>query len=125
MPQQAAGRRARGQSEASGHPPGLKRKDAQEVGIPTGNPKSIIDVYNEVEFAEWYNEVEDGLLETSYDEYQYARASKTIFNEGPLQSSIAPILTFLLCPDHASMSFRRQNPTLMRSCLIPLPPSTS
>jgi len=36
--------------------------------------KSVSDISNELEFARWYNEIEDGLLEASYEEYQYAQS---------------------------------------------------
>lgn len=65
------GRRARGQSEASSLLPGFKsKKIVEEFGTAARKPNSIVDIHNELEFSQWYNEVGDSLLETSYDEYQ-------------------------------------------------------
>ena len=70
MSRRVAGR-ARGQSEASSLFPGSKgKKNFEEFGKTSQKPRSIVDIGNELEFSQWYNEVEGSLLETSYDEYQ-------------------------------------------------------
>lgn len=37
--------------------------------IPDGL-ESFTDIKNELEFVQWYNDIEGSLLEASYDEYQ-------------------------------------------------------
>lgn len=65
MRQEAAGRRARRQTA----PP--KPKQVGGIQSVPGESASIAKLENELEFSKWYNDVEDGLLEASYGEYQY------------------------------------------------------
>jgi hypothetical protein len=79
MPQSTAGQRARRKTAPSGPPKEFKvqtREAAEE--LPEGI-ESITDVKNELDFVEWYSEVENGLLDSSYDEYQYAEKTIPIF----------------------------------------------
>ncbi|RDH30469.1 Sec34-like family-domain-containing protein [Aspergillus welwitschiae] len=70
MRQQAAGQRSRRQTAPSGRALEQKVKEATELETIPDGVDSITDVRNELEFAQWYNEVEESLLEASYDEYQ-------------------------------------------------------
>lgn len=72
MPRRGRKQRARGQTEPSGPPPPvLKAGDVEDVDIPAKKKsKTLEDIHNELEFSQWYTEVEDDLLEASYDEYQ-------------------------------------------------------
>lgn len=65
MGQETAKRRARRQTA----PP--KPKQVGGFQSVPDESKSIPKLENELEFSKWYNEVEDGLLEASYGEYQY------------------------------------------------------
>lgn len=40
--------------------------------------ESRTDVKNELDFVQWYSEIENDLLESSYDEYQYAENSSDV-----------------------------------------------
>lgn len=64
MRKDATARRARRQTVPS-KPKPVEAADAPE------DPTSIATLQNELEFSKWYYEVEDDLLEASYDEYQY------------------------------------------------------
>lgn len=69
MPQQPAGR-SRRQTVPSRPAQQFKVQEAQEIEAEPEGLDAIADIHNELDFIEWYNEVEDSLLETSYDEYQ-------------------------------------------------------
>ncbi|RMJ27429.1 golgi complex component [Aspergillus sp. HF37] len=64
MRQEAATRRARRQTAPS------KTKTVEAADAPPDNSTSVANLQNELEFSKWYSEVEDDLLEASYDEYQ-------------------------------------------------------
>ena len=70
MSRRVAKQRLRGQSEASSLRPDFQFKGNKEAKLPVEKPKPIDQVQNELEFSQWYNEAEDGLLEASYDGYQ-------------------------------------------------------
>ncbi|PYI34179.1 Sec34-domain-containing protein [Aspergillus indologenus CBS 114.80] len=70
MRQQAAGQRSRRQTAPSGPPVDIKAKVIDEHETIPDGLESFTDIKNELEFAQWYNDVEDNLLEASYDEYQ-------------------------------------------------------
>ncbi|PYI10179.1 Sec34-domain-containing protein [Aspergillus sclerotiicarbonarius CBS 121057] len=70
MRQQAAGQRSRRQTAPSGPALEQKVKEATELETIPDSLDSITDIRNELEFAQWYGEVEESLLEASYDEYQ-------------------------------------------------------
>lgn len=65
MHKEPARRRARRQTA----PP--KPKQTGEIKAIPDNSASIAKLENELEFSNWYNEVEEDLLEASYGEYQY------------------------------------------------------
>ncbi|THC99010.1 hypothetical protein EYZ11_001484 [Aspergillus tanneri] len=73
MRQQATGRRSRRQTAPSHPPQALQAKEAQEVETVPEDLDALTDIHNELDFIEWYNEVEDSLLETSYDEYHLSQ----------------------------------------------------
>lgn len=68
MRQEAAARRARRQTAPS------KTKPVEAADAPPDESTSVANLQNELDFSKWYNEVEDDLLEASYDEYQYETA---------------------------------------------------
>ncbi|PWY83926.1 golgi complex component Cog3 [Aspergillus eucalypticola CBS 122712] len=70
MRQQAAGQRSRRQTAPSGRALEQKVKEATQLETIPDDVDSVTDIRNELEFAQWYNEVEESLLEASYDEYQ-------------------------------------------------------
>ncbi|RAL15468.1 Golgi transport complex subunit COG3 [Aspergillus homomorphus CBS 101889] len=70
MRQQAAGQRSRRQTAPSGPPVDLKAKVINEQETIPDGLESFTDIKNELEFAQWYDDVEDSLLSASYDEYQ-------------------------------------------------------
>lgn len=70
MRQENAGRRSRRQTVPSRPPLEITGKKTEEAEAVPDGLESIGDIHNELEFAEWYNELEDSLLESSYDEYQ-------------------------------------------------------
>ncbi|PYH40433.1 Golgi transport complex subunit COG3 [Aspergillus saccharolyticus JOP 1030-1] len=70
MRQQAAGQRSRRQTAPSGPPVDIKAKVIDEHETILDGLESVTDIKNELEFAQWYTDVEDSLLEASYDEYQ-------------------------------------------------------
>ncbi|OJI85209.1 hypothetical protein ASPTUDRAFT_54868 [Aspergillus tubingensis CBS 134.48] len=70
MRQKAAGQRSRRQTAPSGRALEQKVKEATELEMIPDGVDSVTDIRNELEFAQWYNEVEESLLEASYDEYQ-------------------------------------------------------
>lgn len=70
MRQKAAGQRSRRQTAPSGRALELKVREATELETIPDSLDSITDIHNELEFAQWYSEVEESLLEASYDEYQ-------------------------------------------------------
>ncbi|KAL3453774.1 Sec34-like family-domain-containing protein [Aspergillus insuetus] len=70
MSQQAATQRSRRQTAPSGMPLELKAKQIEKLDTVPDDADSIADVQNELEFNEWYNDLEATLLESSYDEYQ-------------------------------------------------------
>jgi hypothetical protein len=70
MRQQTAGQRSRRQTVPSRPPLELIGKDTDEAEEVPDGLDSIADIQNELDFTEWYNDLEDNLLETSYDEYQ-------------------------------------------------------
>jgi hypothetical protein len=71
MSQQAATQRSRRQTAPSGMPLELKAKQIEKLDTVPDDADSMADVQNELEFNEWYNDLEATLLESSYDEYQY------------------------------------------------------
>lgn len=78
MRQKAAGQRSRRQTAPSGRALEQKVKEATELEMIPDGVDSVTDIRNELEFAQWYNEVEESLLEASYDEYQYAPPRSTL-----------------------------------------------
>ncbi|PYH93280.1 Sec34-domain-containing protein [Aspergillus ellipticus CBS 707.79] len=70
MRQQAAGQRGRRQTAPSGPPLELMAKQITQLEAIPESLDSITDIRNELEFSQWYGEVEESLLEASYDEYQ-------------------------------------------------------
>ncbi|KAE8152705.1 Sec34-like family-domain-containing protein [Aspergillus avenaceus] len=70
MRQQSAGSRSRRQTVPSRPPLELTAKETDEVGTVPDGLDSLADISNELEFTQWYNDLEDSLLESSYDEYQ-------------------------------------------------------
>ncbi|PWY92438.1 Sec34-domain-containing protein [Aspergillus heteromorphus CBS 117.55] len=70
MRQQAAGQRSRRQTAPSGPALELQIKQINELEAIPDSLESITDIHNELDFAQWYGEVEESLLEASYDEYQ-------------------------------------------------------
>ncbi|OJJ76132.1 hypothetical protein ASPBRDRAFT_117224 [Aspergillus brasiliensis CBS 101740] len=70
MRQQAAGQRSRRQTAPSGRALEQTIKEATELETIPDGVDSVTDIRNELEFTQWYNEVEESLLEASYDEYQ-------------------------------------------------------
>lgn len=70
MREQATGKRSRRQTVPSRPPHQFKAQEAQETETEPEGLDAIADIHNELDFIEWYNEVEDSLLESSYDEYQ-------------------------------------------------------
>ena len=62
--------------------PVLKRRtivrDPDENQSLSRTQKELHEIGNELEFARWYNDVEDSLLESSYEEYQYAPFSRDV-----------------------------------------------
>lgn len=67
MRPEAAGQQ---QTAPSGLPPEPENKDVEELDVSPDDSKSVTELQNELEFLQWYNGVEDDLLEASYDEYQ-------------------------------------------------------
>ena len=67
MRPEAAGQQ---QTAPSGLPPEPENKDVEELVVSPDDSKSVTELQNELEFLQWYNGVEDDLLEASYDEYQ-------------------------------------------------------
>ncbi|KAL2014256.1 hypothetical protein VTN00DRAFT_1781 [Thermoascus crustaceus] len=70
MHQQSDRQRARRPTDPSGLSLRPKIRDADVVDLPQKVRKPVSDISNELEFARWYSEVEDDLLEASYEEYQ-------------------------------------------------------
>ncbi|KAL4800634.1 Sec34-like family-domain-containing protein [Aspergillus venezuelensis] len=70
MAPQTVPQRSRRQTAPSGMPQDLKAKQTEKLETVQDEPDSISDIHNELEFAQWYNDVEADLLESSYDEYQ-------------------------------------------------------
>ncbi|KAI9370093.1 Sec34-like family-domain-containing protein [Aspergillus egyptiacus] len=70
MPQQAAGQRSRRRTAPSGMPLELKEQQIGRLETVPDEPDPIVDIGNELEFTQWYSDVEASLLESSYDEYQ-------------------------------------------------------
>ncbi|KAL2842350.1 Sec34-like family-domain-containing protein [Aspergillus pseudoustus] len=70
MSQQAAAQRSRRQTAPSGMPVELQVKQIEKLDTVPDEANSITDIQNELDFNEWYNDVEVTLLESSYDEYQ-------------------------------------------------------
>ncbi|KAL4810541.1 Sec34-like family-domain-containing protein [Aspergillus unguis] len=70
MPPQTAGQRSRRQTAPSGMPLDLKANQVEKLETISSDPESGADIHNELDFTEWYNDVEASLLESSYDEYQ-------------------------------------------------------
>ena len=70
MRQQAAGQRSRRQTAPSGPPVDIKAKVIDEHETIPDGLESFTDIKNELEFAQWYTDIEGSLLEASYDEYQ-------------------------------------------------------
>ncbi|KAE8382600.1 Sec34-like family-domain-containing protein [Aspergillus bertholletiae] len=70
MRQQNAGRRSRRQTVPSRPPLELTGKETEAAEAVPDGLDSIGDIQNELDFTQWYNELEDSLLESSYDEYQ-------------------------------------------------------
>ncbi|KAL3475035.1 Sec34-like family-domain-containing protein [Aspergillus californicus] len=69
MPQ-AAGQQSRRQTAPSGMPLELKAKQTEKLDTTLDDVDSITEINNELEFTQWYDDVEASLLESSYDEYQ-------------------------------------------------------
>lgn len=80
---------------------------------------SIANLQNELDFNKWYNEVEEDLLEASYDQYQY---ESPLFPPPVVSMSIS-LISFVI--DLASMSFKYPSPIWIHYCPIPRPLSTS
>ncbi|EHA23018.1 hypothetical protein ASPNIDRAFT_173434 [Aspergillus niger ATCC 1015] len=78
MRQQAAGQRSRRQTAPSGRALEQKVKEATELETIPDGVDSITDVRNELEFAQWYNEVEESMLEASYDEYHLSNDFRAV-----------------------------------------------
>lgn len=82
MRQQAAGQRSRRQTAPPRPPLDLQAKKTEELDESPDGLDTVSNIRNELDFTQWFNEVEESLLETSYDEYQYVvqgpRASATI-----------------------------------------------
>lgn len=76
MRQDTVGRRKRRQTAPS------KPQPVDDAAELSDDSATVADISNELEFTEWFNEVEDDLLEVSYDEYQYDAASKYYYNNG-------------------------------------------
>lgn len=74
MRQDTVGRRTRRQTAPS------KTQEVDDAAELSDDSTSVADISNELEFTKWFNEVEDDLLEVSYDEYQYDAVSK-YFND--------------------------------------------
>ncbi|KAH8426991.1 Golgi transport complex subunit COG3 [Aspergillus melleus] len=70
MRQQTKGPRSRRQTVPSRPPQQFQAQEAEETKAEPEGLDAIAEIHNELDFIEWYNEVEDSLLETSYDEYQ-------------------------------------------------------
>ncbi|KAH1500984.1 hypothetical protein KXX52_008767 [Aspergillus fumigatus] len=70
MPQPTAGQRARRQTAPSGPPKEFKVQMSEIAEVLPEGIESITDVKNELDFVQWYSEIENDLLESSYDEYQ-------------------------------------------------------
>lgn len=51
-------------------PPDQKVTKTKKLEAVHGELDSVADLHNELELSEWYHDVEAGLLESSYDEYQ-------------------------------------------------------
>lgn len=66
-----ARQRPRRPTDPWGLPVRTKVVDADQVVTRPKARKSMNEIATESEFARWYNEVSDGLLEASYEEYQY------------------------------------------------------
>ncbi|KAL4873511.1 hypothetical protein BDV12DRAFT_79772 [Aspergillus spectabilis] len=69
MPQ-AAGQRSRRQTAPSGMPLDLKANHIDKLEAVPDDTESVTEINNELEFTQWYDDVEASLLESSYDEYQ-------------------------------------------------------
>ncbi|KAL4924305.1 Golgi transport complex subunit COG3 [Aspergillus undulatus] len=70
MPTQTAGQRSRRQTAPSGMPHDLKANQIDKLETIPNDMDSVADIHNEIEFTQWYQDVEADLLESSYDEYQ-------------------------------------------------------
>jgi hypothetical protein len=70
MAPQIAGQRSRRQTAPSGMPLNLEATQIEKLETVPGKLDSIVDIHNELEFSQWYDDVEASLLESSYDEYQ-------------------------------------------------------
>ncbi|KAL2809804.1 Sec34-like family-domain-containing protein [Aspergillus granulosus] len=70
MSQQATAQRSRRQTAPSGMPLRLKANQIEKLDTVSDEADSIADIQNELDFSEWYNDIEATLLESSYDEYQ-------------------------------------------------------
>lgn len=70
MRQQAAGQRSRRQTAPPRPPLDLQAKKVEKVDESPDGLDKVSNICNELDFTQWFNEVEDSLLETSYDEYQ-------------------------------------------------------
>lgn len=60
-------------------PSGLLQKASSGSDIKDlssiGDEAKKVTITNELDFSRWYHDIEDGLLEASYEEYQYAQPS--------------------------------------------------
>ncbi|KAL4918550.1 Sec34-like family-domain-containing protein [Aspergillus aurantiobrunneus] len=70
MPSQTAGQRSRRQTAPSGMPLDLKANQIEKLETVPDDLDSVTAIHNELEFMDWYTDVEASLLESSYDEYQ-------------------------------------------------------
>ncbi|PLB36105.1 Golgi transport complex subunit COG3 [Aspergillus candidus] len=70
MRQQAAGQRSRRQTAPPRPPLDLQAKKTEELDESPDGLDTVSNIRNELDFTQWFNEVEGSLLETSYDEYQ-------------------------------------------------------
>lgn len=49
-----------------------QQETTKDVQSQEEDGKRVEGIKTELDFADWYNELEDGLLEAGYEEYQYA-----------------------------------------------------
>lgn len=64
--------RPRRPTDPWGLPVRTKVRDADQTVTRPKARKLVNEIGTEADFARWYNEVEGDLLESSYEEYQYA-----------------------------------------------------